>query len=32
MKNKPVMVGGKELALSNLAKVMYPESGFTRAR
>ena len=27
-----MMVGGKELALSNLEKVMYPETGFTKGQ
>jgi bifunctional non-homologous end joining protein LigD len=32
MKKKPLIVGGKELALSNLEKVMYPQTGFTKGQ
>ena len=33
MKKKPMMVGGKgPVALSNLEKVMYPETGFTKGQ
>ena len=32
MKTKAVTVGGKKLALSNLEKVMYPETGFTKGQ
>jgi bifunctional non-homologous end joining protein LigD len=32
MKKKPLIVGGKELALSNLEKVMYPHTGFTKGQ
>ncbi len=32
MKKKPMTVGGKKLALSNLEKVMYPETGFTKGQ
>ena len=32
MKNKAVTGGGKKIALSNLEKVMYPETGFTNGQ
>ena len=32
MKNKAVTGGGNKLALSNLEKVMYPETGFTKGQ
>ena len=32
MKNKAVTVGTKKIALSNLEKVMYPETGFTKGQ
>jgi bifunctional non-homologous end joining protein LigD len=32
MKKKTTTVGEKNLALSNLEKVMYPETGFTKGQ